>query len=422
MIASIQQNRLDAAASQSPFQGLRAEDELDAKTMAAIRRKVALDGCKWDAQVGDRSTLAPFPVVLKRKTWKQLSQWAEQLSAEMKQAEEEISRRPELLGRLGLPAPLRKVLEKDLPPTPSAGRVIRFDFHLTSEGWLISEANSDVPGGFSEGSFFTSIMAEHFTDLEPAGNPAQSWCDALASALGGRSTIALLSASGYMEDHQVNSFLATQLRERGCSAHLAKPEQIHWRDGIAHLEASWHCGPLDGIVRFYQAEWLAQLPQKTGWHHFFHGGTTPVANYGLAAITESKRFPLVWDALESQLPTWRSLLPETRDPREANWAGDESWLLKSAMCNTGDTVSIRELMPRDHWFQTRLNVLLSPGKWIAQKRFQSLPVLTPIGPRHVCVGVYTVNGRAAGAYARMSEKPVIDFAAEDVVLLIEKND
>jgi len=48
-------------------------------------------------------------------------------------------------------------------------------------------------------------------------------------------------------------------------------------------------------------------------------------------------------------------------------------------------------------------------------------VSTPIGLRHVCVGVYPVNGRAAGAYARLSEKPVIDFAAADVALLL-KND
>ena len=40
----------------------------------------------------------------------------------------------------------------------------------------------------------------------------------------------------------------------------------------------------------------------------------------------------------------------------------------------------------------------------------------------MCVGIYTVNGRAAGAYARLSEKPVIDFAAVDVALLLEDNE
>jgi hypothetical protein len=51
-----------------------------------------------------------------------------------------------------------------------------------------------------------------------------------------------------------------------------------------------------------------------------------------------------------------------------------------------------------------------------------VPVPTPAGPRHVCVGVYTVNGRTGGAYARLAEKPLIDFAAVDVALLLEQDD
>jgi hypothetical protein len=139
-------------------------------------------------------------------------------------------------------------------------------------------------------------------------------------------------------------------------------------------------------------------------------------------ISESKRFPLVWEELSTPLPTWRALLPETRNPRSVPWSRDESWLLKSALCNTGDTVSIRELMPAGSWLRTRLAAQLRPGNWVAQKRFESVPVSTPIGPRHVCIGVYTVNGRAAGAYARFSSRPVIDFAAVDVALLLEDDE
>jgi hypothetical protein len=82
-------------------------------------------------------------------------------------------------------------------------------------------------------------------------------------------------------------------------------------------------------------------------------------------------------------------------------------------------VSIRELMQTNQWLKTRLSILLSPAKWVAQRRFESVPVFTPDGPRHVCVGVYTINGCAAGAYGRISEKPLIDFAAVDVAMLIE---
>ncbi|MGA2232614.1 MAG: hypothetical protein ABSH22_17085, partial [Tepidisphaeraceae bacterium] len=67
----------------------------------------------------------------------------------------------------------------------------------------------------------------------------------------------------------------------------------------------------------------------------------------------------------------------------------------------------------------RRNVWLSPSRWIAQRRFQTLPLDTPAGPVYPCVGVYTINGQAAGAYARYSPRAVIDYAAVDVAVLID---
>ena len=401
---------------------LRAEPPIAAAAAARLRRRALLEGCKWDPQVGDAEALAPFPLVLPRSVWRWLSSQAEQLAAEASAAEIEISRRPELLRLLGLPTALGRLLSQDAPLTPAAGRVMRFDFHSTTRGWRISEANSDVPGGFTEASCFTALMAEHFPGLQPAGEPAADWSNALAAAAGPAGVVALLSAPGYMEDHQVIAFLAARLRQCGCEPHLAKPEQIVWRDGVAWLEAAWHHGPVDALVRFYQAEWLATLPRRTGWRLFFRGGKTPVANPALAVISESKRFPLTWDRLAGELPTWRALLPETRDPRDAPWVRDSGWLLKTAFCNTGDTVSVRGLMPSRDWRWTRWEAHLAPHRWVAQRRFESMPVPTCIGPRHVCVGVYTVNGRTAGAYARMSAKPVIDFTATDVALLLEDDE
>jgi len=418
---------VDAAINSRPrdgesFPALRAEGPVGAGVFSAVRRRALLEGCKWDPQVGDTDTLAPFPLVMKSSVWQKLAAQAEQLTAEAIAAETEILRRPELLEQLGFPAALRRVLAEDSPLTPAAGRVMRFDFHPTTEGWRISEANSDVPGGFTEASHFTALMAEHFPRLRPAGNPAEFWSNALAVAAGPGGVAALLSAPGFMEDHQVLAFLAARLRERGCHPHPAKPEQIVWRDGLASLDNACHRGPVNVIVKFYQAEWLARLPRGCGWRHFFRGGKTPVANPAAAVISESKRFPLVWNKLAVRLPTWRALLPETRDPRNAPWYRDADWLLKTAMCNNGDTVSIRDLMRPREWLRTRVAVALSSGGWVAQRRFESVPVATPSGPRHVCVGIYTVNGKSAGAYARLAVKPVVDFAAVDVALLLENND
>jgi hypothetical protein len=225
-----------------------------------------------------------------------------------------------------------------------------------------------------------------------------------------------------MEDHQVNAYLAGRLRHYGCRAFLCKPEQICWRNGNPSLESAWYQGPMDLIVRFYQSEWLARLPLGIGWERFFRGGAVSVVNPALAVISESKRFPLVWDRLSTNMRTWRELLPETRDPRQVPWASDDTWLLKTAMCNNGDTVRIREMLRPAEWLQTKLVVHLRPGNWIVQKRFDSIPIFTPDGPRHVCIGIYTVNGQTVGAYARCSEKRVIDFAAVDVALLLDDCD
>ena len=279
-----------------------------------------------------------------------------------------------------------------------------------------------MPGGFSEASHFTELMAGYYPDLNTPGNPAAAWCDALAASAGAGGQVAFLSATPILEDHQVNMFIAARLRERGCVTHLAKPEQICWRDGVAYLESSWYRGPLGAVVRFYQAEWLPKLPKRSGWRHFFRGGKTPVANPALAVISESKRFPLTWEQLETELPTWKELLPVSCDPRAMSWFNGHDWLLKTAYCNNGESVSMSQLMTPKQWWQTKLRARLSPDKWVAQRRFESLPVMTSHGPRHVCVGVYTVNGKAAGVYARMAEKPLMDYTAVDVALLIDDHE
>jgi glutathionylspermidine synthase len=406
--------------SRISLEPLRAGQPLEPKVFSAIRRQSALVGCKWDTQVGDVTTLAPFPLILQRPAWNQLAAWSEQLAAEAERAEKEVADNRSLMSILGFPRPLERVLCADTSLTPSAGRVIRFDFHHTSEGWRLSEANSDVPGGFTEASHFTKLIVQHYPDLAIAGDPAAIWCDTLASTAN-RGAIALLTAPGYMEDQQVTSFLAFQLRQRGCRTHLAKPEQLEWLSGRAELNTAWHHGPIDLIVRFYQAEWLSRLPAKAHWSLLFRGGSTPVANPALGVISENKRFPLLWPHLRTSLATWRALLPETRDPREVPWQTDDHWLVKKALSNTGDSVSIRALMTARDWLRTRLAVTFAPKQWLAQRRFASVPIATPRGPRHVCIGVYTINGLAAGGYARLAEKPLIDFTATDVALLIEND-
>jgi glutathionylspermidine synthase len=394
-------------------QPLRAGPPLEPEAFFALRKRAVLEGCKWDPQVGDVGTLANFPLFVSRCVYDQLADWAEQLSAETFAAEQEIAlKRPQLLKHLGLPRGVRRALTADAPLAQTAARVIRFDFHYTTDGWRISEANTDVPGGFTEATFYTELMAEHFPDADIPGQPALDWANAIA---GIGEVVVLLAAPGYMEDLQIMAYLGRLLRQRGCTTWLCNPRQLTWQNGTA----SFNGKRVGALVRFYQGEWLARLRRRYGWENFFRGAITPFANPGVAVISESKRFPLIWSHLETDLCAWKRLLPDTCDPREVNWRDNESWVLKTAMCNTGDDVILRETLDARRWNKTAREVRWFPGKWVAQRRFDIRPVETPKGPMFPCIGVYTLNGRACGAYARLSRAQVVNYSAVDVPLLIQ---
>jgi hypothetical protein len=226
-------------------------------------------------------------------------------------------------------------------------------------------------------------------------------------------------APGFMEDQQVVAGLASRLRDRGVRSILVEPAHLRWSGERAHVGTRAYQGPVDALVRFYQGEWLATLPRAVDWRRLFAGGATPVANPGIAILSESKRLPLVWDRLGVACPTWRRALPETRDARDVPWARDEGWVLKSAYCNTGDSVTLRELVTPASWIARSLEARVMARSWVAQRRFVTTPIDTPAGKMFPCVGVYTIDGRACGLYGRLSPQPVIDYAAIDVAVLVD---
>ena len=402
---------------------LRTEAAISPENFSVIRRQLMLDHCKWDSQVGDVTTLAPFPLFLQSSHWRQLQAWAELLADEFLAAEVELLTRSDLLPMLCIPRVLRSLLSKNsiCPPINASPRICRFDFHWTTDGWRISEANADVPGGLCEASVFPQLMATHFPARSPAGDPASMWADQVASIARqtGAVDVALITAPGFIEDHQVMAYLAHLLIDRGLKPHLCGPANLLWDEGVATLAPSFGAGSLGAVVRFVQAEWLSSLPGTPQWREFF-SSHTPVLNPVSSMLIESKRFPLTWASLNSSLPTWAKLLPETVDPRAIVYRRDpKSWILKSAFCNTGDTVSAADMLPARQWRAARFDAWIRPGNWIAQRRFQTVPIESPAGPIYPCIGVYTIGGRAAGIYGRFSHGPVINYAAVDAAVLIE---
>lgn len=392
-----------------------------------VQSRLALDCFKWDIQIGDTTTLFRQPLLIRPTIWQQLANMGEELAAELMAAEQEIVTRPELYSMLGLSPNLHPILSEASRNGEAAPdiRVLRFDFHYTTGGWRISEVNSDVPGGYTEASRFTQLVSRATPYTRVCGDPARTWIDAIMRHVGTQGRVALLSAPGFLEDQQITAFLAAELQARGAETFLVHgPSQLHWQGGKAHAVHKSGFIPLDAIVRFYQGEWLLKLPNASGWKHLFAAGKTLVTNPGYSLLTESKRFPLIWNYIETKMTCWRSLLPESCGPQDNRWQSvtDKSWVLKEAFSNTGDSIHMCEAVNAGAWNALKRAALKHPERWVVQRKFDVAPVWSELGWVYPCIGVFTINGEAAGAYTRAGLKPVIDYKAMDVALLIAEEE
>ena len=389
--------------------------------MSAVRRRAIFECCKWDPQCEDVNVLCPFAIVLEPDEWNLLSNAARELAREVLDAEREILLRPDLLRRLGLPRSIRALLaQRNQWPARSGPRVMRFDFHWTTDGWLISEANTDVPGGFIEGGGVTRLMAEHFHNVAITAHPADRMADALVQRTERANVVALVHATAYTDDRQVMIYLSQRLRERGADPLLLSPADLIWSNGAAAAIINDQVIAVDAILRFFPAEWLPQLPRKAGWQHFFCASATPQSNPASALVSQSKRFPLLWNNLATEIKAWRRWLPETRDPRHVAGKNHENWVFKPALGRVGEGIGLTGVTAAKEYEQIARAARWWPTDWVAQRRFDALPLSTPDGPVYAAIGVFTIDGDAAGIYGRLAPRPLIDHRARDVAVLVEK--
>ena len=77
-------------------------------------------------------------------------------------------------------------------------------------------------------------------------------------------------------------------------------------------------------------------------------------------------------------------------------------------------VTPREELAEIFWAARR-----NPSEWVAQDRFTAVPIAGERCALYPCIGVFTIEGKAAGFYGRVAERPLIDQNAQDVAVLIK---
>ncbi len=226
-----------------------------------------------------------------------------------------------------------------------------------------------------------------------------------------------------MEDHQVIAFLAARLRERGCRAHLRQTgaNRLARRLGSSRYRMASRAGGCDCSVLSGRVAFAGAAKNPAG-NISFEAGERRVANPALAVISESKRFPLVWESLSDRIADVARVA--AGNPRPAGRAlGARRWL----------AAQDRDVQHGRYCQQARVDAAPglaadATGPQIVPGQLGGATAFRVRARFHAAWIAARVRGRIHRERAgrrrlcAFSEKPVIDFAATDVALLLDDDE
>ena len=383
------------------------------------RTDAIFDCYKWDPQFSDNITLSKYALVITKKEKEELFKMTELLDKETRMAEEAINKNPSLIKALDMPKKIRKNLKlMNNYDSNNNVRLNRYDFHMTTNGWMISEVNSDVPGGFAESSLLPKLAIKYLGKYQSI-----DFLDIYSKALEKKikkGIIMFVHCTSFYDDRQVMQAIGDKMSSLGFTSLYGASDHILFRDGYAYSIIYGYKTKLDGIVRFTPIEWLKDMKIK-GWEGYFNT-LTPSSNHPIAIYAQTKKFPFIWDDLEKlgiNLPTWRKLLPKTTSVK--NVKDDSYFIYKPAWGRVGEKISLKEGCSDYEYKRILKDVHKHPRNYVAQAKFTSLPLKGPDNNNyHLCLGSFAVDGKPAGFYARISRKVRIDSIAIDIPVLIEE--
>lgn len=394
--------------------------KIDPNKYEDYRLNVIFDGYKWDPQFLDNHTVSQHILVLTEAEHQLLKDDTIALGLETEAAEHIIHKNQHLVKSLVLPKKLRKdVLLMDNYEKEKHIRLMRFDFHPTTDGFAISEVNSDVPGGFAEASLMPQIAINtlHNPELYYFQSFGQSMIEAIKKRLPLGKRLMMVHCTSYSDDRQVMQYLGDALKETGYDICYGAADHLHFKNNQAFSILDHNEGLIDGIIRFAPLEWMVDIKPKH-WSGYFNT-TTLSNNHPIAIYTQSKTFPFIFEDLEAlgaDLTLWKKRLPKTLPSKEIQ----PGFIYKPIWGRVGEDIGIEEACRDDEYQKILKDVKKHPKKYIAQKKFESKPLISDDIPYHVCIGSYYVDGKHAGYYARMNTTPRIDSFAQDIPVIIKK--
>ncbi|MCR5187261.1 MAG: glutathionylspermidine synthase family protein [Clostridia bacterium] len=391
------------------------------------RIKAIFNCYKWDPQYIDNNTLSKYVLLLTQEESEKLKTLTEKLDSETSTAEKYLNNHPKIAKKLKLP----KELSEQIPNMQSYDesrniRLARYDFHPSVDGeWVVTEVNSDVPGGFAESSLLPDL-ARKTIDMSNLSYVSfgEAMVESINHKLNKNGTIMMVHSTCYSDDRQVMQYMGERLEMEGYHIIYGATNHIKFSDKEAYsILDNYNC-KIDLIFRFTSLEWFIKMRPRR-WDGYFDT-TTISCNHPICMYSQTKRFPLVFEDLQKagiNMDTWKKHSPETRAVTKEDLVySSEDYIFKPVYGRAGENVSIKEACRGEEYKQIINDVKKHPGKYICQRKFISKPLYDNYGNRfHVCVGSFVIDGKHAGFYGRISPHPRIDSYAADIPILIEKD-
>jgi len=306
--------------------------------------------------------------------------------------------------------------------------LVRVDLLLGDDGrWRVCELNADCPGGHNEATGLPRLAQQ--AGASALLNPT-TVVDAAARRLvelARGDAVALLFATGYAEDMQVCALLQRALQRLGARALLCPPTAPKFDGERVTLWGQ----TVGALYRFFPAEGMEQQRNAEGVTRALAGGHVRSFSSFSQLFAQSKlSLARVWARVDELDEGDRAFvlrhLPLTLSvadlPAPALLSDRRGWVLKRALGRVGEEVFVGELCGDLEWTEIVSGVVdldLRGECWVAQRFAPQRPVPTPWGPRLVTLGVYVLDGRFVGYFARLSPESHVSHDALCVPAFVE---
>src|SRR5699024_9599324 len=136
---------------------------------------------------------------------RKLESLTEKLDKETKNAEEFLNQNLKTAKILELPLKINKEVKTMKNYNPDIHiRLMRFDFHPTTQGFKVSEVNSDVPGGFAEASLMPDLALKLLgKDKYYFKNFGEIFLNSISKKIKTKGKIMLVHCTCFSDDRQV---------------------------------------------------------------------------------------------------------------------------------------------------------------------------------------------------------------------------